>query len=59
MLGIFKALIAASEKYVGIVEAAKLTRREDGKSYTHDGIQIEGCMKSGRKFCLELTVEDA
>lgn len=58
MLDIFKALIAAAEKYVGAVEAAKLSRKEAGKSYTHDNIQLEGCMKDGRKFFLELTIED-
>lgn len=58
MLVIFKALMAAAEEYIGDVEAASLRKREPGKAYTHDGVTIHGTMEDGRRFTLELEVED-
>lgn len=55
---IFKALMAATEDYIGTIETASLKRHEEGKSYTNDKIEINGVMESGRKFCLEFTMED-
>ena len=58
MITIFKALIAAVEKYIGSVDEASLREKKPGRSYTKDGIEISGIAKNGRKFRLELTVED-
>lgn len=58
MITIFKALIAAAEGYIGDVETASLRKMEPGKAYTHDGVTIHGTMENGRKFTLELEVED-
>lgn len=58
MLVIFKALMAAAEEYIGDVEMALLSKREPGKAFTHDGVTIRGTMEDGRKFALEMEVDD-
>lgn len=58
MVTIFKAMIAMAEDYLGTIETASLHKHEHGKSYTHDSIQIDGVADGGRKFSLELTMED-
>lgn len=58
MLAIFKALMAAAEEYIGDVETASLCKMEPGKAYTYDKITIRGTMEDGRKFALEMEVDD-
>lgn len=58
MVTIFKKMVEMAEDYIGTVEEASLKKHEPGKSYTHDSIQIEGLTEDGRKYCLELTMED-
>jgi hypothetical protein len=58
VLTIFKALLASAGEYIGDVETASLRKREPGKAYTHDGVTIHGTMEDGRRFTLELEVED-
>ena len=58
MITIYKAMMALAEDYVGNIRTASLSAKEEGKPYTDDGIKISGMTEDGRRFCLELTLED-
>lgn len=58
MITIHQAMIALVQDYVGEIDTASLQKKEPGKSYTSDSIRIEGTATSGRRFCMELTLED-
>lgn len=58
MITIHQAMIALVQDYVGEIDQASLKRKEPGKPYTSDSIRIEGTATSGRRFCMELTLED-
>lgn len=57
MLKLFQDIISTLEGNDCIIEEARLTKHHTGKSYTHDGIEIDG-WAFGRKFHLELDLEN-
>jgi hypothetical protein len=58
VITIHQAMIALVQDYVGEIDTASLQKKEPGKSYTSDSIKIKGTTTSGRRFCMELTLED-
>lgn len=57
MVNILKALIFLTEKYIGTVDTVEMKRKEPGRDYTHDSIQICGKIAE-RGFELELRLDD-
>ena len=58
MVVILKAMMACVEDHVGSISEVKLNRKEPDKTYTSDEIIIKGTMEDGKKFRMELAVDD-
>lgn len=58
VIDIYKAMIWLAEEFVGQIDTASLKKYEPGKSYTGDEIRISGVIENGRKYRLELTLEN-
>lgn len=58
MTYLLKLLIAVSDKYIGRVSDAEMHCKRQGIDYSRDAISVEGVTAEGRKYRLELTLED-